>query len=235
VIHHGRDVEWARQTFHDLNALAVKPNTAVAISMDSRDPVTRIARRVEEEVPFFTGRVNLRRRQLRRNYPEVVTVSVLRTACLTVAFGMSGLQYGLRTPPAEQFEHEVERIERVTVVWLDAVSSALGDELAPERRGTSILPGPAAMAAVGAFGHPLLDVGEDDLDQEAEDKAEELATVDWSRGEHWVGIAGKIAPSGRFSTAGGAKENAHAIYQALSDPGYKGFRQIRRAAAPAIP
>ena len=39
-------MEWAKQAFHDLNLLSVRPNAATAISMDMRDPLTSITRQV---------------------------------------------------------------------------------------------------------------------------------------------------------------------------------------------
>ena len=50
---HGRDKQWARQAFHDLNTLAVRPNSALSIGMDARDPITHICRAVERGVPLF--------------------------------------------------------------------------------------------------------------------------------------------------------------------------------------
>src|SRR5262249_15766837 len=35
ILHCGRSTEWARQAFHDLNTYGSRPNTAIAISMDS--------------------------------------------------------------------------------------------------------------------------------------------------------------------------------------------------------
>ena len=60
---HGKDKLWARQAFHDLNALAVKPNAALSIGMDARDPITQVCRALERKVPFFTDRA---RRAARR-------------------------------------------------------------------------------------------------------------------------------------------------------------------------
>ena len=44
---HSKDRLWARQSFHDLNALGVKPNSALSIAMDARDPLTGLTRDVE--------------------------------------------------------------------------------------------------------------------------------------------------------------------------------------------
>lgn len=50
---HGRSLDWARQSFHDLNRLGVRPNAAIGIGMDQRDPLTHITRRVEQRVPLL--------------------------------------------------------------------------------------------------------------------------------------------------------------------------------------
>ena len=43
--------------------------------MDARDPLTRITRELERKVPFFHGRVNKVRRQLRSADTDVVTIT----------------------------------------------------------------------------------------------------------------------------------------------------------------
>jgi hypothetical protein len=59
---HGRDKLWARQCFHDLNVLGVRPNAALSIGMDARDPLTRVARDIEREVPFFRASTDRQRK-----------------------------------------------------------------------------------------------------------------------------------------------------------------------------
>jgi DNA sulfur modification protein DndB len=235
VIHHGRDVDWARQAFHDLNALQIKPNTAVAISMDERDPLTQIAREVEKSVSFLIGRVNHRRRQLGKNDSDVMTISALRLACVTVAKGIGGIQYGARPIPGEELGNEIEQIQDVCVAWWDAVANAIGDEYEVGRRADSIATAPSALAAIGAFGHSLLSEGLSgaDLEEAAADRAEELLTVNWTRGPHWNGIAGKMTPSGRLSIAG-AKESAYVIYKALTDVNSEEFRVVRKKKPAAL-
>jgi len=99
---HGRDKLWARQCFHDLNVLGVRPNAALSIGMDARDPLTRVAREAERQVPFFRDRVNKARRQLGAHDKDVVTITSLRGACITLAEGIGGVKYGTRpvlSPP----------------------------------------------------------------------------------------------------------------------------------------
>ena len=41
---------WARQAFHDLHVLAFRPNSAISVGMDARDPLPAITREVEAGV-----------------------------------------------------------------------------------------------------------------------------------------------------------------------------------------
>jgi DNA sulfur modification protein DndB len=88
------------------------------------------------------------------------------------------------------------------------------------------MPTPAAMAAIGAFGHGLLYTA--DINADIARKLERLHKIDWSRGVHWNGIAGKMSPKGSFSTAGGTKENAYPIYRALAEPSSKEYVLTQR-------
>jgi hypothetical protein len=78
------------------------------------------------------------------------------------------------------------------------------------------------MAALGIVGHmllmPPLDMMDDERVGEWIGRAiDALASIDWSRGSHWDGIAGTLTPPGAFSTAGGVKEHTYAILKALDD------------------
>jgi hypothetical protein len=54
-----------------------------------------------------------------------------------------------------------------------------------------------------------------------------LRDVRWEKGDHWVGIAGKMTPAGKFSV-GGTKEVAYQVYNALSDSTDPGYARVRR-------
>ncbi len=220
---HGRDKLWARQAFHDLNTLGVKPNAALSIGMDARDPLTRVCREVERKVPFFTDRVNKVRRQLRSTDTDVVTITALRGACVTLAKGINGVQYGARPVPID--DAVLPAIEAAAVDWFTALAGVIGPAL--EDRERKLASTPAVIAALGAIGHGLIGIS-DPVDRKAKARqlANSLAGVDWERGKHWEGIAGKFTPKGAFAV-GGAKENAYAVYSALSDGSDKGFRAIR--------
>jgi DNA sulfur modification protein DndB len=220
---HGRDVHWARQAFHDLNTLGVKPNAALSIGMDARDPITRVCREVERRVPFFKDRVNKVRRQLRAADAEVVTITALRGACVTLAKGINGVQYGARPVPIDV--SDVPGIEAAAVDWLKALSGAIGPAL--EDRVNKLAASPSVLAALGAIGNQTVAIA-DPVMREAKCRqlAEALKSVNWERSKEWEGIAGKFTPKGSFAV-GGAKENAYAIYSALSDPSSSGYSRIR--------
>jgi DNA sulfur modification protein DndB len=223
VICHGRESDWARQVFHDLNVLGVQPNAALAISMDARDPLTGVAREVEAGIPFFRGRVNKVRRQLRRTDREVVTITALRGACITLADGISGVRYGARPMPIDNAR--LPRIREVALEWFKMITELLGP--AVEDRERTVAGAPPVLAAIGAMGHLLVEIDNpQDRRRKAQELAERLKLVNWTKGKAWEGIAGKYTPKGTFSV-GGTKETAYAIYAALDDVTSVGYQQIR--------
>lgn len=226
---HGRSKNWARQAFHDLNVLAIRPNAAVSIGMDARDPLTGITRQVESKVPFFTDRVNKTRRQLRGTDADITTIAALRGGCITVAEGIGGVRYGAK--PVSLSDQKVENVQNTAIEWWKAVTDAIGPSL--EDREGKISSAPAVLSAIGAMGHLFLNVHETEERQRLKaEQIEKLRNVDWSRGKHWEGIAGKFTPKGAFSI-GGSKETSYAIFEALNDPNSAAYAQVRKKAPAA--
>lgn len=220
----GRDKQWARQAFHDLNALGVKPNSAVSLGMDARDPITRVCREVERKVPFFTDRVNKVRRQLRGADADVVTITALRGACVTLAKGINGVQWGSRPVPID--EATLPAIEAAAIDWFSAVAEAIGPQMQDRER--TLISAPSVLAAIGAIGFQLVSI-EDATARKAlaHQLAKQLRVVDWDRTAKWAGIAGKMSPKGALSI-GGAKETAYAVYTALDDTTADSFAKVRK-------
>lgn len=223
MVCHGRNTSWARQVFHDLNLLGVRPNAAIGISMDARDPLTSIAREVEEKIPFFRGRVNSVRRQLRRSDTDVITITALRGACVTLAEGIGGVRHGAR--PVHVAQADVSQIREVAVEWLETVAASIGPAI--ENRERTLAAAPAVFAAIGAMGHELVRISDpDDRAARREELLDKLRLVNWEKGKNWEGIAGKFSPRGRFSV-GGSKETAYAVYAALTDRTSEGYSKVR--------
>ena len=229
VVVHGFNKNWARQSFHDLNVLGVKPNTALGIGMDSRDPLTQIARDVETHVPFLKGRVNKSRRQLGETETDVMTITTLRGACITLAEGISGVKYGAK--PVVVSDSKLPRIAEVARAWFKALTDAFGPAM--EDRENKVAGAPSILSALGAMGFELINI--DDVSarqQKIRELIDGLRDVDWRRGKHWEGIAGKFTPKEAFSV-GSSKETAYAVYDALADKTSSSYQRIRSKAAAA--
>jgi DGQHR domain-containing protein len=223
VVCYGRPTEWARQVFHDLNVLGVQPNKALAISMDARDPLTAVARDIEIEVPFFRNRVNKVRRQLKRSDPQVVTITALRGAAVTLSEGLGGVRFGARPVPIDA--SRIPRIREVALEWFTAVSELLGPAI--EDREAKVAGAPPILAAIGAMGHVLVGIDNPvERRRRVQELVEKLKLVNWLKGKAWEGIAGKFTPKGTFSV-GGTKETVYAIYAALDDVTSPGYQRIR--------
>jgi DNA sulfur modification protein DndB len=237
VIHHGIAVRAARQGFYDLNVLEVKPNAAVAIGMDSRDPATAITRTVIDATDL---KVNLRRRQLRKSDPELMTISALRQGVVCTILGEPGFQVGARPVQLDPDIDLDELRDAVVEVWT-AMLEMLEEHLQPDRRGDTVLSGPAFIAAVGVIAHHAMPDGVRDPDTEGwpvEDVVEHLDGVIWDRkladGTFpWEGIGGKRVegerdgvPYERFSL-GGPKEVGYQIARALENAHSPEGRRIR--------
>lgn len=221
---HGRPAEWARQAFHDVNTYGVRPNAALAIGMDARDPLTAVARELEIGIPFFAGRVNAARRQLGKRDKEVVTITALRGACVTFAEGISGVKYGAK--PVYVKPEDVKRTRALSLEWFSAVVGLLGPAI--EDRERKVAGAPPVLAAVGALGHELLEISDAGLRaRRTQELIEQLRAVRWEKGQHWVGVAGKMTAKGRFSI-GGTKEVAYQVFNALSDSTDPGYAQVRK-------
>jgi hypothetical protein len=94
IVHHGLAVSTARQYFHDLNVLAVRHNTSLGLSMDTKDPVMKVVGDIE--IPALQGRVEKQARQLKKHSAKIVTLQSLRQMVVNVAKGISGVRYGAR-------------------------------------------------------------------------------------------------------------------------------------------
>jgi DGQHR domain-containing protein len=224
---HGRTIDFARQCFHDLNLLGVRPNTAVGLSMDARDPLTSITRHVADMVPLFMGRVEQQRRQLRRKDKSIVTLPALRGGCVTFCTGIQGVKYGAKpVPPEDLKKASLEEYRDACVTWWRAFAERFGPAL--ENREFTVAGAPAMLAAIGAVGHRIMGTPEGQRGEEIKQILNTLAGVKWERGENWFNVIGKASKTGGLAIAG-SKEIAYSTYAALSDPSSPLYSQIRQS------
>lgn len=209
-ISHGRTLEWARQVWHDVNLFGSRPNASLAISMDVRDPINKLADAIEHEIPFFDGQINKLRRSVRGG-EGYLTLTTLRSGCLTFLKGISGLSYGAKPIPGLTTE-QVAEIREPALDFFTGLAAGFGDQLSDP---DSMMPAPSVFPAVCALGHSLLALPEAEQEDAIVTIMDGLRNVNWSRGTHWEGIAGKVS-DGRLSI-GGAKEYGYNSFKALSD------------------
>jgi DNA-sulfur modification-associated len=224
VIHHGISVSDARLYFHDLNVLAVRPNTSLSLGMDTHDPLIRLIDDLEAEIGYLTKRVDRASRQLTKASTKVVTLQALRQMVINVAKGISGIQYGARPAPRDGVD--LDDLHVVARDWLSAFFNTFGTLVAD--RETYLISTGAVLSAVGAMGHDVFAADPNDRQQRRNQLIASLQAVDWRKGQRWVGIAGKISETGNF-VVGGTKEVAYGVYNVLSDPQNDGYQKVRGA------
>jgi hypothetical protein len=221
IVHHGLSVSTARQYFHDLNVLAVRPNTSLGLSMDTKDPVMRVVGDIEA-MPALQGRVEKQARQLKKLSPKIVTLQSLRQMVVNVAKGISGVQYGARPAPID--EETLPVLKEVATNWIGAYLNTFNREVA-DRENFLAGSGPV-LAAVGAMGEVILSSPPQERPRVQQALLDSLRSVDWQKGDHWVGIAGNFTPGGIFSVKG-TKEVAYAVFNALTDPANSSYKRVR--------
>lgn len=227
VVHHGIPVDVARLYFHDLNVLAVRPNTSLGLSMDTADPVMQAVAEVERRVSFVNGRVERMARQLAKTSPKVITMQTLRQMVVNVAKGIAGIQYGARPVPVDGID--LSDVTDVAVMWFDMFYGAFHGEVSD--RETYLAGSSAVLSAIGAMGNTLLNAPHYSRLSHAERMLDGLRTVDWHKGAHWQGIAGRFSPKGLFSVSG-TKEVGYAVFNVLTDPQNPSYYTVRSGSTP---
>ncbi|MBQ0894504.1 hypothetical protein KBX37_15580 [Micromonospora sp. U56] len=223
----------ARQIFHDRNLFGVSVAKTLALSMDQRDFGTTIAQRVLSitevsvggKTESFSHFVNSRKRQLGQSDSEWMTLSALRSLCVTVLLGKPGIEATSGT------------IEKADLPGLDPqtalneVSTAVSnlvrtfsDDLATR----SALTAPAVLAGVGAAAHRTTSWTREEPRLTSEQLHSLLRQVRWEREEkYWEGVAAKRTASGGLSFAGGAKDSGHRVCDAIINPDSELGKRIR--------
>ena len=222
VLHHGINRGTARQYFHDLNVLAVRPNTSLGLAMDTKDPVMKVVGDLETRIPALFGQVDRQARQLKKSSRKIVTLQSLRQMVINVDKGISGVQYGARPAPID--EDGLDDLRDVALDWIGTYLNTFEREI--RDRETFLASSGPILAAVGAMGQVLLRAPRADRERLRDQLLKSLREVDWRKGNHWLGIAGNFTPSGVFSVKG-TKEVAYSVFNALTDPANGGYARIR--------
>ena len=231
TITHGLSVDYARQCFHDRNAYQRRAPVPVALAMDSRDPLIRVVRAIDDRVPGAKGQILWQSRQMpQKGKDHIAAASFVRTAVACFGHGIGGVQMSKGEIPEGL---SPEDFTRRATIWFGRVIDKVGPYM--RDRENFVASSPAVWAALGAMGKQLTDPNVTDmatLESIADGLISKLDGVDWSKGKHWIGIAVKATGDGEgYSFAGGAKDSGSVAFKALSDPTEAIFRQIRNTDA----
>jgi hypothetical protein len=231
TIVHGKPVEFARQCFHDRNAYQRRATSGVALAMDSRDLMIRIVRKIEASTPKAVGVIEWKARQMPKGNSDLIAMaSFVRTAVVCFAHGIQGVQ--LETSELPQGLSE-EQFTARAVLWFSKVINKVAPFM--KDREHYVCSSPAVWAALGAIGNALVssDIKDDaTLRTMADGLVSKLDSVDWNKGEAWIGVAIKKASKG-YSFAGGAKDSGTIAFKALGDEGSPYYNRIRGVPATA--
>jgi hypothetical protein len=221
LVYDGIDIKRAAQHFRDINGLGIGINASVLLSHDWGDPYMQVTRDV-------FGRLGLeleeQMRQVSARSEAIMTVVQARTMVSAVAHGITAVSFGARRIPTDVDGKPVDfgQLTSAATLWLGKVFTELRPEDFKDR--SLVLGSAPVIASLGALGVPFYN-GDAEAQQDAE--AVLRSGIDWSRGEHWAGFAGKVNPdTGRFSVSSG-KESGHATYRAMTKAESSGYAQIR--------
>ncbi|WP_245724944.1 DNA sulfur modification protein DndB [Micromonospora citrea] len=223
----------ARQIFHDRNLFGVSVAKTLALSMDQRDFGTTIAQRVlsitevsvDGKTESFSHFVNARKRQLGQNDSEWMTLSALRSLCVTVLLGKPGIEATSGTIEKSDLSglDPQAALNEVSTTVSNLVR-AFSNDLATR----SALTAPAVLAGVGAAAHRTTSWTREEPRLTSEQLHSLLRQVRWEREEkYWEGVAAKRTASGGLSFAGGAKDSGHRVCDAIINPDSDLGKRIR--------
>ena len=153
----------------------------------------------------------------------------LRAASVTLAEGIGGVKHG--TKPVYIDAQKTPIVRAVALEWFTSVTQLLGPAI--EHRELKVAGAPPVFAPIGASGHEFVEITDAaERKRRTQELLDGLRAVRLDKGQHWVGIAGKMTASGKFSI-GGTKEVAYQVYAALSDSTDPGYAKVRNASAAA--
>lgn len=223
----------ARQIFHDRNLRAVSVSKTLALSMDQRDLATNIADRavstteveVDGRSQVLNRFVNRTKRQLNRADPEWLTLSSVRSLAVTVMLGKSGIEHTSGVLAEEDLPEGVDPQQAINEVA--DIMGMVFRRFADEFEARSAITAPAVLAGLGAVAHHVTSWVEG-AQLEREDLVQLLAEVHWEReAKYWEGVAAKPTASGGLSFAGGVKDSAYRVYDALLNDSSELGKRIR--------
>lgn len=218
IIHGVKDPKVIAKYFADVNGRGVGVNKNLVIMSDYTDPYAEITKRVFDSLGL---ELETRQRQVSAKSTAVLTGLQARTMVAAVAKGVAAVSYGAKPIPDEGVK--LDQLEATATTWLKRVFDTLGAEMFRDK--SQIVRSVPVSASLGALGKAFYD-GDTAAQQDALGVLAD-EDIDWSVGEHWASIAGRVNPNTGAFAVGGGKEYAYATFNALTKGDSEIGRKIR--------
>jgi hypothetical protein len=228
----------ARQIFHDRNLRGVAVPKPLALAMDQRDLGTILTNKavaiaeVEIEVDgelrkmAFKPFVNSRKRQLGKNDEEWITLSAVRALAVTTLLGKSGIEHTSGVleesdlPPGATLDEVSNEVPSIMAMIIREFGQQFADR--------SAITAPAILGGIGALAHRATPWSTEKPQFTRAQVIDVLAEVHWEReAKYWNGAGAKLTATGGLSFAGGVKDSAYRVYEALVNGDSEIGRRIR--------
>ena len=214
LVIHNEDVKKAAKWFADIAGKGVSVNPNLLVARYFTDPWATVARDMLKVLKVLLVQA---KRHVTVCSPAVVTAMKARMMVSTTGLGLTAVTYGAKLIPTTDSQGRDlvawPRLGRAAKNWLGDVFSRFGP--AAFKDCGRVLNSVLALVSIGAIGQRVNSQDEDRLESAKAFLSDD--TIDWTRGENWASIAGKLNANGTFSVGCG-KENAHATLRAVSQP-----------------
>jgi len=151
-------------------------------------------------------------------------MQTLRQMVVNIGKGIAGIQYGARPVPIAGVD--LDDVTNVAIEWFSLFFETFTVEA--NDRETYLLSSSPVLSAVAALGNAVLNTPHHQREEVCARLLASLKEVDWRKGEHWQGIAGRLSPKGVFSVSG-TKEVGYSVFNVLADPHNPNYFTVRRS------
>jgi hypothetical protein len=219
-IHHGRSKTWAGEAFYCMNVLGVTASPNTSMSMHASDPLVQTTYTLKHAVRIFTPDDAVKEGGGGLTKDNVVLFNVLRQAVGAFFLGRRATQIGAKDIAGDDVALITSDGTDACVEWFRMVTETLADHYQGGKTKTMALQAPV-WVALGLYGHEAY--GHGHIATGAQGELEELRSINWDRGDHWLDIALQRSAKGSLSVAN-VKGYAVPTYEAISPDAFTAAR-----------
>lgn len=226
-IHHGQSKTWAGEAFYCMNVLGVTASPNTSMSMHASDPLVQTTFRLQHAVPIFKPEEAIKVGGGSLTKGNVVLFNVLRQSIAAFFLGRRATQIGAKDIAGDDVALITSEGTEACIEWFRLVTDTLAHHYQGGKNKTMALQAPI-WVALGLYGHEA--VAHDHIADGAPDELEELRSINWDRGDHWLDVALQRSAKGALSVAN-VKGYAVPTYEAISPDAFRTAR-LRNPAMP---